>query len=150
MNLNVKEDPSLDDIEVTIACPRIDRRVRRIVEAAERADLKLAGIADGYLHVVDEGDVLYIETVDGKTFLYTAEAVMESGASLSELESSLAGTEFVRATRQMVVNLAHVRRLRPYLNARLELVMDNGERVIASRQFAPLIKKRIGIEGGAR
>ena len=43
------------------------------------------------------------------------------------------------------MNLAHVQGLRPYLNARLELVLDNGEHVIASRQFSAAIKKRIGL-----
>ena len=79
------------------------------------------------------------------TFLYTPDKVLESGLSLAELESYLESTEFVRATRQMLINLAHVQGLRPYLNARLELMLDNGERVIASRQFSPAIKKRIGL-----
>jgi len=87
----------------------------------------------------------YAETVDAKTFLYTADKVLETGLSLSELEEHLQDTEFVRATRQMLVNLAHVQGLRPYLNARLELALSNGERVVASRQFSPDIKKRIGL-----
>lgn len=145
MKLNVHEDPSLDDTSVEIACPRIDRRVRRIIEAAETEELRLAGMSEGYLRVVAVSDALYAESVDGKTFIYTEKDVLESGITLAELESELEETEFIRATRQMLVNLAHVQGLRPYFNARLELVMDNGERIIASRQFAPLIKKRIGL-----
>lgn len=145
MKLNVHEDPSLDDISVEIACPNIDRRVRRIIEAAEAEELRLAGMSEGYLRVIPASEALYVESVDGKTFIYTEKDVLESGITLAELESKLEGTEFIRATRQMLVNLAHVKGLRPYFNARLELVMDNGERIIASRQFAPLIKKRIGL-----
>ncbi len=89
--------------------------------------------------------MLYIEAVNGKTFLYTAQAVLESSSCLQELETNLVGTEFIRASRQLLVNLAHLERLRPYLNARLELVLDNQEHLIASRQFAPAIKRRIGI-----
>lgn len=145
MRITVNEDPALDDVEVAISCPRIDARVRRLIEAAEIEGKSIAGLADGFLCSVGVNDVLYAETVDTKTFLYTADKVLESGLSLAELEAGLTDTEFVRATRQMLVNLAHVQGLRPYLNARLELVLDNGEHVIASRQFSPAIKRHIGL-----
>lgn len=145
MRITVNEDPALDDVEVAISCPHIDARVRRLIEAAEIEGKSIAGLADGFLCSVGVNDVLYAETVDTKTFLYTADKVLESGLSLAELEAGLTDTEFVRATRQMLVNLAHVQGLRPYLNARLELVLDNGEHVIASRQFSPAIKRHIGL-----
>lgn len=145
MRITVNEDPALDDVEVAISCPRIDARVRRLIEAAEIEGKSIAGLTDGFLCSVGVNDVLYAETVDTKTFLYTADKVLESGLSLAELEAGLTDTEFVRATRQMLVNLAHVQGLRPYLNARLELVLDNGEHVIASRQFSPAIKRHIGL-----
>lgn len=145
MKLTVREDLNLDDIMVDIACPCIDGRVRRIIDAAEMGEMKFAGLRDGYLCPIDANEVLYVESVDGKTFLYTEGSVFEIQPSLTELEDALARTEFIRASRQMLVNLAHVQALRPYLNARLELVLDNGEHVIASRQFANNIKKRIGL-----
>lgn len=145
MKLSVQEDESLHDIEVSILCPKVDHRVRRIIEATEIENMKLAGMSEGYLCMVGINEVLYAETVDSSTFLYTPDKVLESGLSLAELESYLESTEFVRATRQMLINLAHVQGLRPYLNARLELMLDNGERAIASRQFSPAIKKRIGL-----
>lgn len=89
--------------------------------------------------------MLYAETVDGRTFLYSRDRVLESPLRLYELEEALAGTEFVRASKSLIVNFDHVRALRPYLNARLELVLDNGESVIASRQYAPAIKQKIGL-----
>ena len=130
MRISVKEDPALTDIEVAISCPRIDPRVRRLVAAAEIEGMRIAGMSDGFLCTVGANDVLYAETV---------------GLTLAGLEASLARAEFMRASRQLLVNLAHVQGLRPYLNARLELVLDNGEHVIASRQFSAAIKKRIGL-----
>lgn len=145
MKLSVREDLAAAEIEVTVVCPGIDQRVQRIVAAVEMEDRRLAGVADGFLRVLSAREVLYAETVDGRTFLYGEEKVYEAAATLAEIENHLAGTEFVRASRQMLVNLAHVSGMRPYLNARLELVLDNGEHLIASRQFAPTIKKRIGL-----
>lgn len=145
MKLHVTEDPNIQEAEIDIRCPRIDQRIRRVIEAAEIEDLRVAGVAEGYLRVVNASDVLYAETVDAKTFLYTTNKVLEAATTLSELEARLEGTEFVRASRQLLVNLAHVEGLRPYLGARLELILENGERVVASRQFAPIIKQRIGL-----
>ena len=145
MNVTITENPALDDIEVSVACPRIDERVQRIVSALGAFDRALVGERDGATYRLDVDDVCYAETVDGKTFLYTADAVYQTPLKLYELEERLAGTEFVRASKQMLVNVDHVASIRPALNARLQLMLDNGEAVIVSRQYAPVIKRKLGL-----
>lgn len=145
MNMTITENPALDDIEVSVACPRIDERVQRIVSALGAFDRALVGERDGATYRLDVDDVCYAETVDGKTFLYTADAVYQTPLKLYELEERLAGTEFVRASKQMLVNFDHVASIRPALNARLQLMLDNGEAVIVSRQYAPVIKRKLGL-----
>lgn len=145
MNVTITENPALDDIEVSVACPRIDERVQRIVSALGAFDRALVGERDGATYRLDVDDVCYAETVDGKTFLYTADAVYQTPLKLYELEERLAGTEFVRASKQMLVNFDHVASIRPALNARLQPMLDNGEAVIVSRQYAPVIKRKLGL-----
>ena len=145
MNVTITENPALDDIEVSVACPRIDERVQRIVSALGAFDRALVGERDGATYRLDVDDVCYAETVDGKTVLYTADAVYQTPLKLYELEERLAGTEFVRASKQMLVNFDHVASIRPALNARLQLMLDNGEAVIVSRQYAPVIKRKLGL-----
>ena len=145
MNVTITENPALDDIEVSVACPRIDERVQRIVSALGAFGRALVGERDGATYRLDVDDVCYAETVDGKTFLYTADAVYQTPLKLYELEERLAGTEFVRASKQMLVNFDHVASIRPALNARLQLMLDNGEAVIVSRQYAPAIKRKLGL-----
>ena len=145
MNVTITENLALDDIEVSVACPRIDERVQRIVSALGAFDRALVGERDGATYRLDVDDVCYAETVDGKTFLYTADAVYQTPLKLYELEERLAGTEFVRASKQMLVNFDHVASIRPALNARLQLMLDNGEAVIVSRQYAPVIKRKLGL-----
>ena len=64
---------------------------------------------------------------------------------LYELEDKLAGTEFVRASKQLLANFDHVVAIRPALNARLQLLLDNGESVMVSRQYAPTIKRKLDL-----
>lgn len=145
MNVTITENPALDDIEVSVACPRIDERVQRIVASLGAFDRVLIGERDGATFRVGVEDVCYAETVDGKTFLYTADAVYQTPLKLYELEERLAGTEFLRASKQMLVNFDHVASIRPALNARLQLMLDNGEAAIVSRQYAPAIKRKLGL-----
>jgi len=59
MKLSVQEDESLHDIEVSILCPKVDHRVRRIIEATEIENMKLAGMSEGRVaHVMPERDGL--------------------------------------------------------------------------------------------
>ena len=85
MNVTITENPALDDIEVSVACPRIDERVQRIVSALGTSDRALVGERDGATYRLDVDDVCYAETVDGKTFLYTADAVYQTPLKLYEL-----------------------------------------------------------------
>lgn len=145
MNVTITETPRANGISVAIECPRIDERVQRIVASLSAFDRKLTGTRDGATLIVVIGDVLYAETVDGSTFLYLKDAVLETPLRLYELEDRLAGTEFVRASKQLLANFDHVAGIKPYLNARLQLLLDNGETVIVSRQYAPAIKQKIGL-----
>lgn len=145
MHVTITEDPTRGDIEVAITAPRIDERVQRIVASLSAFDRQLVGSHDGTTYRVSLDDVLYAETVDGTTFLYTADSVLETPLRLSELEDKLTGTEFVRASKQMLVNFDHVHGIRPYLNARLQLLLDNGEAALVSRQYAPALKRKLGL-----
>lgn len=117
MKLTVEERPDLEEAEVTIRCPAIDRRVRAIMATANAVDCRLLGTDGTGTFIVEPSEVLYAETVDGRTFLYGRDRVLESPLRLYELEEALAGTEFVRASKSLIVNFDHVRALRPYLNA---------------------------------
>ncbi|MEF9876675.1 MAG: LytTR family DNA-binding domain-containing protein [Gordonibacter sp.] len=145
MNVTISEQPTLIDIEVAIVCPRIDDRVQRIVASLNAFDRKLTGARDGATFIVPIDEVLYAETVDGTTFFYTRDTVLETPLRLYEVEDRLAGTEFVRVSKQMLVNFDHVKAIRPFDNARVQLLLDNGEAAIVSRQYAPAIKRKIGL-----
>lgn len=145
MHVTITEDPTLDDVDIAIVAPHIDERVQRIVASLSAFDRVLTGERDGATYRLDVNDVCYAESVDGRTFLYTKGAVYQTPLRLYELEDKLAGTEFVRASKQMLVNFDRVRAIRPAPGARLQLLLDNGETVIVSRQYAPHIKRKLGL-----
>lgn len=144
MEVTIQEERSLDDIYVAVRCPRVDERVNRIVANLEAFDSRIIGKLDGAVHLIDASTILYIEAVDRRVFFYTTQCVYETDLRIYEAEDKLGSLDFVRVSKSMIVNFTKVRSIRPDFNARLQLVLENGERTIVSRQYATTIKKKIG------
>ena len=126
MNVTITEDPRLADIEVAVSCPRIDERVQRIVAGLNAFERKLTGERDGATYRLDIDGICYVETVDGRTFLYTEDAVYRTPLRLYELEDKPAGHRIRTRIQAAAGELRHVVAIRPAINARLQLLLDNG------------------------
>lgn len=145
MKVTVEEDRALAEPEVVIRCRCMDEGVARLAELLRLSDARLTGVRDGATHILDPGQVLYIDTADRATFLYTADGVYETPLRLYELEERLAGREFLRVSKSAIINFDQVRALRPDFGGRMRLTMSNGEVVMANRQYVPAIKARLGL-----
>ena len=78
MRITIDERPGATGIEVTIVCGKTDRQVLDIVARLRMFDRKVTGSMDGSTHVVNAEDILYVESVDKRTFFYTESAVFET------------------------------------------------------------------------
>lgn len=136
MRITLNQDPSRQETEVIINCPQVDEDILRLVALLRVYQKKLVGILDGERRLLDVRDILYIDTADKKTFLYTGKTVYESALRLYELEDGLRDQEFLRVGRSCIINFRRVRSVRPELGGRWLVTMDNGEQVYVSRQYA--------------
>lgn len=143
MKITLNQDPAFPETEVIINCPQADEDILRLVAMLRIHQKKLVGILEGGRHLLDVKDILYIDTADKRTFLYTGKAVYESALRLYELEDSLRELDFLRAGRSAIVNFRRIRSIRPELGGRLLLTMDNGEQVYVSRQYAGELKDKL-------
>lgn len=71
MKITLNQDPSYRETEVIINCAQADEDILRLVAMLRVYQKKLVGILDGERHLLDVKDILYIDTADKKTFLYT-------------------------------------------------------------------------------
>lgn len=126
---------------VDIRCHRVTDEVREIADFVRMRQGKLFGRSDQGQTEVAVVDVLYIESVDERTFLYTAEGVYQTSGPLYELEDRLKRKRFLRVSKSVVLNLMKVRAIKPALNGRFLAVMTNGEQVMVSRKYAPELKR---------
>jgi len=151
MDIKTIEEEDRRGIAITILSAPGDPRVPRIIDRLHAADSRLIGyLPDGRMgkHVIPLDEVVFIETSGKRAFIHTAEGTaLESPMRLFELEEALDGTEFMRASRQVLLNFDRVRGIRPELNGRLVLEMDDGNNLLASRGYAMDIKRKIGAIG---
>lgn len=143
MKITLNQDPSFRETEVIINCPQADEDILRLIAMLRIHQQKLVGVLNGERHLLDAKDILYIDTVDKRTFLYAGEQVYESDLRLYELEEGLRDLDFLRASRSAIVNFRRIRSIRPELGGRLLITVDSGEQLYVSRQYADGIRAKL-------
>lgn len=146
MKIHINEDPNFREIEITINCKRLSPDVERLISMLRVIDLKLTGKKDGQTYILDAAKVLYIDTVDKKTFFYTKNDVYETELKLYELEEQLAAMDFLRANKSCIINLQQIISIKPDIDGKLLVTMSNNEKLYVSRQYSPIIKARLGVK----
>jgi len=144
--IHVSEDAALAETEVTIRCRQIDDEVQRALALLRSLDNnRLTGERDGAVFLVDAADVLYFDSVDKKTFMYTNDDVLETPLRLYMLEERLGAGSFVRVSKNCILNLKKVASLKPEFGGRMEAKLAHGERLTVSRQYLPALKAKLGM-----
>lgn len=133
-----------DDIEIVIRCREENEEVKNIKDFLNTYHTKIKGIKDNVLYLLDITQILYIDTVDKHTFLYTKEEVYESTLKLYQLEALLANFDFFRAGKSLIINFSQIKAIKPDFGGRLQVIMLNQEKLLISRQYAYTIKERLG------
>ena len=143
MEITVKKIGESEKEYIEIGCHRKDERVDEIVRFIRSREGILKGTKEDRQYNIPLPDILYIEAVDEKTFIYLQNDCYESGRRLYELISR----NFARISKSVIVNLMKIDSIRPSLNGRFSCVLTNGEQVIISRKYVPDIKERL--KGGS-
>lgn len=146
MKISINVDEQHQDTEIVITCGRLTPDIEKIISMIRILDMQLTGKREGEIYVLNAAEVLYIDTVDKKTFIYTKEDVYESQLKLYELEQQLEQAEFVRINKSCLINMRHISSIRADLNRRLKVTMSNQEQLMISRQYAEIIKERLGVD----
>ena len=131
--------------EIIIRCKQMDEQLLKLVYAIKAGNEKLTATKGADIIQVAPKDIFYFEAVDNKVFLYLEKEVYETKLKLYELEERFANTDFLRVSKSVIMNLSKVKSLSPAFNGRFEATMKNGEKVIVSRQYVPVLKDKLGL-----
>lgn len=144
MNIKIVEDIK-SSFQVIIKCKIINEEVFRLRRHIELFDKKLYAKKDNEMFLINSSDVLYFDSVDNRTFLYTNDDVMEIKQKLYELEDILSDKDFVRISKSQIVNINQIRSLKPELNRTILATLFNGERLYISRKYVKIIRNMLSI-----
>lgn len=146
MKYTIKQIAEGED-EVILKYCSMTPEVERIFHFLNGGQAKLFGWKDKTLIAIDLQKILYIESVDGKTFAYTEDEVLKLDYLLNQLEQMLSDINFFRCSKSMIVNIDQVASLKSLPSNRIDATMRNGEHIIISRTYASDFRKRL--KGGA-
>ena len=145
MKIIIEEPAPGEEDTVIVKCRNLSPEIMQVINKLKTIDDMLIAYEGNEIHRVNPTDIFYIDSVDNKTFLYCKQNVYESRQKLYELEETLAGRDFLRISKAVIVNLSKIKSLAPALSGRLEASLLNGEKVIVSRQYVGSLKKILGI-----
>ena len=127
--------------EVIIKYKQMTEDIDNIVRYIEGKGQKLIGMKDGQESRIHISEVIYLESVDGGTYLYTKQEVYKSNLTLAVAEAVYAEEGMFRCSKSMGINMYRIQRLKSVAGNRIDVTMDNGEHVIVSRRYAKELRR---------
>ncbi len=145
MKIEIVVDEKAADLKISVTCRQLTPDVEKIIATLRIMNHQLTAKKGAEIYLLDTAQVIYIESVDRKCFIYTADEVYESDFRLYELEQQLEGYGFFRVSKSFLIHLQSIQSLKADINRKIRITMSNGEHIIASRQYADELKKRLGV-----
>ena len=145
MQVTIRQDLE-SGTAVEIHCREITSETERLERYISRFDERIIGSSEGQALTIALEQILYIEAVDKKTFLYTPNNVYETDKKLYELETVLDEKTFFRCSKSVIVNLNKITRLKPEVTRNILATLTNGEVVVISRRNVKQLKALIGLD----
>lgn len=146
MKIEICVDENAADLEISITCRQLTSDVEKILATLRMMNHQLTARKDDEIHLLDIAQIIYIESVDRKCFIYTSDEIYESDFRLYELEQQLEEYGFFRVSKSFLIHLQNIQSLKADINRKIRVTMSNGEEIIASRQYSDELKKRLGVK----
>lgn len=145
MKIIIEDLKDGEEEEIIIRSNNIDDSILQMIYGVKMNSQKIVGLHNGRMTMIEPKDIFYFESVDNKTFIYCEKQVYESKMKLYEIENQYENTDFFRSSKSTILNLSKIKNLSPAFNGRFEALLKNNEKVIISRQFVPVLKKKLGL-----
>ncbi|RIX52102.1 LytTR family transcriptional regulator [Paenibacillus nanensis] len=145
MKVSIEEISKDREEEILIRCHEANDKIYEIIDRIQSDDPILLGHWNDRIHRIKLSDIYYFEAVDGKVYMYGKENVFEIKHKLYELEEQFGARRCFRASKSTVLNIAKISHVYPKISGRFEAVLDNGERVVISRQYVPTLRNKLGL-----
>ena len=146
MKINLDIDGKYDDTEVIIRAPHLNNDIERMVAMMRMIDMQIAVRKDNETYLLETEKILYIEAVDRRTFVYTNSENYESELKLYEIEQELTERDFLRISKNSIVNLRKIKSLKTDVNRKIRITLQNGEQIVVSRMYSDELRRKLGLK----
>jgi len=145
MKVTILEKKVDEEDELIVRCDYLDESLTKLINQFKTGKGKMNFYKDSKIVFIEPEEVLYFESVDDKVFAYTKDSVYETKSKLYQLEAELPSTIFFRANKAVIVNLDKIDSLAPVFGGRFEAVLENGYKVMISRNYLNTLKELLGL-----
>ena len=145
MKVTILEKKADEEDELIVKCDYLDESLTKLINQFKTGKGKMNFYKDGKIVFVEPEEVLYFESVDDTVFAYTKDSVFETKSKLYQLEEELPSSVFFRANKSVIVNLDKIDSLAPVFGGRFEAVLENGYKVVVSRNYLNTLKELLGL-----
>ncbi len=103
---------------------------------------------DGINHIIPYEDIIFLSSDGRRTIIHTEDRSFDTAHLLKSIEKKLPDDSFSRIHKQFIVNLKFVTRLEYLMGGQLVLNLryDDNTALPVGRTYAPVLKKKLGIE----
>lgn len=143
MKLTIHQNKELQEEEILIHCIHVDKRIKKLADYIRQFTFSMEGETEGKQYQLSPESIYYIDSVDGKTFLYDDSRSYLCRQTLSSLEILLRDTTFVRISKNCILNTAYLKCVAPFANHRMKAELKNGEHLLISRNYIDNVKEKI-------
>lgn len=145
LKITIEDLSPKEEEEIIVRCHSLDKDLLRLLEKLKTKESCLFGYVREIAYRINYEDAYYFESVDNKVFLYCKKQVFETKYKLYQVEEDYNNGDFLRISKSIVVNISKINNIRPAFNGRFEAELDNGEKVIISRQYVSDLKRKLGM-----
>lgn len=143
MKIIIETPQPQEEDSITLRLHQIDASTLQFISDMRMKQETLIGMQNNELCRLYLYDIYYIESIDNKTFAYCERQVYEIKQKLYQIEETYTYSNFLRISKSCIINISHLSSIAPSLSGRFAAMMDNGEKVSISRQYLPMLKKKI-------
>ena len=94
--------------------------------------------------IIHFSKVIYIESFGHNIFLHTLEKEFRIREKLYEVEGLLSDKSFIRINKSTIVSKGGIKKIKPSLNGRIDLILKNDKVVYVSKNYSKQFKEFIG------
>ncbi|MCR5721925.1 MAG: LytTR family transcriptional regulator DNA-binding domain-containing protein [Lachnospiraceae bacterium] len=146
MKIEIDIDEKYMDTEVVIRSNKLDGDVERLIAMMRMVNMQIGVRHNDETYLLDTDKILYIDTVDRKTFVYTEEETYESDFKLYEIEQELLEHDFLRISKASIVNIKMIKSLKSEINRKIRVTLKNGEQIVVSRMYSDELRRKLGLK----